>query len=426
MNEQHPALAKLAKLTTLREIFRPGAPTVSVAMFRGRVRQLRGVLNGIQDIGYHVVVHGERGVGKTSLTYVATEVYRASSPTGCVLVRLQCQDGDTFSSVWRRFARDFDEEVTTLGGDVMVALLEVRERVAAMLGGAGELDPDEVGRALKLVASRINAVVVIDEFDRAGGQQDRVQFADLIKNLSDGITPVTLVLVGVADDVGALVVGHQSVGRNIREVGMPRMADEELMSIVLGGYEAYAERTGEQLQCEPDAARMIASLSEGFPYYAHLLAGSAGAQAIDADESKVTTATVMDAMLDAVDDASQAIRSAYSAAITARADARLDETLLACAMVQQDEMGWFAAAALRDPFTQILGAPRSTNQYGHHLKRFSDGPDAVLEARWSGARTVRYRFRDPLMRPFILMKAIQAGQYLPTLPSESSRAEPEA
>ena len=47
------------------QVFTPGAPISERALFSGRLNQIRKVLDTISQTGYHAVLYGERGVGKT-------------------------------------------------------------------------------------------------------------------------------------------------------------------------------------------------------------------------------------------------------------------------------------------------------------------------------------------------------------------------
>ena len=111
---------------------------------------------------------------------------------------------------------------------------------------------------------------VIDEFDRLAPSETDA-FADLIKACSDRGVPATLVLVGVAEDIDALLHSHASVVRNLRQVHLPRMFDDEIGEIIDEGL-AQAGFT-----IEPEARQQVISVSQGFPHFTHLLAQSAGA-----------------------------------------------------------------------------------------------------------------------------------------------------
>ncbi len=54
-------------------VFSPAAPIDERALFAGRRRQLRAVIDAISQRGQHAIIYGERGVGKTSLGNVLSE-----------------------------------------------------------------------------------------------------------------------------------------------------------------------------------------------------------------------------------------------------------------------------------------------------------------------------------------------------------------
>ena len=67
---------KWAKYARVAEVFTPGAPIDSLDLFAGRIEQIKDVLTAVVQRGQHLVLYGERGVGKTSLAKFST----SSSP----------------------------------------------------------------------------------------------------------------------------------------------------------------------------------------------------------------------------------------------------------------------------------------------------------------------------------------------------------
>jgi hypothetical protein len=400
-----------AKLATLKNIFRPSSPTDDLTLFRGRSREIESVMTGIAEVGQHPVIYGERGVGKTSLSYIAKSLFMRTGGDGALSVRVQCSDGETFTAVWTHFFRVFRTEVEKLDKERRESLKDLVERVETILlyPDQDELAVHDVVQALTLIANRVQLLIVLDEFDRLGGWQETTPFSDLIKSLSDDLVPMTLITVGVADDIDGLMKGHQSIPRNIRQVRMPRMSDSELAEILTGGFAAYSEKTGDSLSCDKRTAAAVARISQGFPYYTHLLGGAAGAEAIRDGEAVVTQATVFRAMMRAVEDTSHAIRSSYTEAVSARADAQLVPTLLACALAETDDIGYFSSTDVANVLSEIVGSPRGPGHVNSHLKRFASEPIWTLEEKRRGERSIRYRFRDPLMKPFVIIKGIEAG-----------------
>lgn len=404
-------LVRLAAIASLREIFRPSAPTNSLSLFRGRKRELESVLSAFAESGQHAVVYGERGVGKTSLSYVTSEVFASVAPESTLVVRVQCTDGDNFDSVWRSFYRELVAVCLSANRDLRDLLADALEDVETLLLYPDQevLTPPVVAAAIRRIADKCRLLIVIDEFDRLGGVVGSPGFSDLIKSLSDSVSSVTLMIVGVADDVTGLISGHLSVERNLRQVAMPMMTDLEIMEIVTGGFEEFQRRTSLHVECKLEAAAAIAAIAKGFPYYAHLLAGAAGIEALNKNADSVTSLTVIGSMLRAVEDASHAIRTKYVDATLARADSRIELTVLACALTVQDELGYFSSTEVAKQLSTIMKVERNAGHVNAHLARLSEAPSYVLEQRRFSEKRVRYRFRDPLMRPFVLMKGYESG-----------------
>ena len=88
---------------------------------------------------------------------------------------------------------------------------------------------------------------------------------DLIKNVSDNNRHVTISLVGVGESITELIGEHPSVQRNLVQIEMPPMSDEEIKTIITKGCDLLGLRVVSAVLDE------IAQLANGFPHYAHLL-----------------------------------------------------------------------------------------------------------------------------------------------------------
>jgi hypothetical protein len=410
-------LSKDAQLAVLQSIFRPAAPIDDRRMFLGRDAQLSRTLAAVQTVGQHAVVYGERGVGKTSLAYMARDAFVDANGVA-LAVRLACSAGDTFSTVWKKFVprtlQALDLWPDQAARDLLV---ETIDRVEDLIG-MDDATPDSTARALHLLSSRLPLMIVVDEFDRIGDPDEARMFADLIKTMSDDLVGCSLVIVGVADDVDSLIAGHRSVERAIRQVFMPRMTMDELTSIVTEGVREFHERAAVDLHISDKAKLAIARLSQGFPYYTHLLAGSVGELAITRGDLDVDGNTVLEALFLALDNATQAVVKSYTDATSAaRSDAGYADTLLACAMTAGDGLGFFAAPDIAGPLSYLKGKQVSSGNYLHHLKKFCGPPGWALESRGEN-RSMRFRFYNPMMKPYVLMAGVRDGR-LP-LPSDKT------
>jgi len=235
-------------------------------------------------------------------------------------------------------------------------------------------------------------------------QGPRRAFADAIKMLSDHSVRATVVLVGVADSVDQLISEHQSVERALVQIHMPRMSNDELNLIVSRGLKILG------MEIDAPALNRMARLSQGFPHYTHLLALYASRAALDAHSLHVTTSFVDKAIERAIAGAQQSIRTDYEAAIRSPRKHNLyTEVLLACAMADTNELGFFAAQDVRDPIQQITGRDYDIPSFAQHLNDFCDKRGPILEKKGT-RRLFRYRFRDPLLQPFVLMQGLKLGK----------------
>lgn len=397
-----------ARLAMLVAIFRPAAPTEDRSMFMGRVRELQSAVSAVQQLGQHVIVYGERGIGKTSLAFMARDTFRAAHSRVGLAVRVGCSNEDTFDTVWLKLIPRIRRELDTMPPELAEKLAPLVGRYEDILEMESTISPDSVTRALNIIAETVPFVVILDEFDRLGAWDDTVRFADLIKTLSDDLVKCTIFIVGVADNVDGLLAGHASIGRALRQVHMPRMSNAELTDLIVGGFEKFEQLSGTRISVPDKVIEWIVALSQGFPYYTHLLAGSLGAVALRNTRETLTSAELDVALVKAVEDAHHSIRTAYLDAVASSKPARFDLTLLGCALVSGDELGYFAPGDVREPLSRLSGRERGTPTFLAHLKRFADKPFYILETRGEG-RTTRYRFRDPLMRPFVVMKGLKDG-----------------
>ena len=88
----------IEKLPILNSVFVPFAPIDSKDIFYGRARQIQKCVDAVTQRGRHIVLYGERGVGKTSFANIIRLIPLSS---GCS-VRLTCDTQDTVESLWKK------------------------------------------------------------------------------------------------------------------------------------------------------------------------------------------------------------------------------------------------------------------------------------------------------------------------------------
>jgi Cdc6-like AAA superfamily ATPase len=385
-------------------IFTPSAPIDKKALFIGRSKQLRQVVDAINQRGQHAIIFGERGVGKTSLANVLAE--NLSVPGGYLLMpHVNCDTGDDFSTLWTKVLNEI-----TIYHRKRQAGFDLQETLLKGAPSQEMTEPTSTGdirKVLAPLASNFLVVIILDEFDRLPGGPVRAMMADTIKMLSDRAIGVTLVLIGVADSVEDLIMEHQSIERNLIQVPMPRMSAEELAAIVMKGL-------GElQMTIESAALARITQVSRGLPYYTHLLARLAARHAIDSGNLRITALDVATAMVQAVDEVQRSTgRTYHKATSSPRKDALYRQVLLACALAVTDDLGFFAPADVRQPlngFAKSKKRPYDIANYITHLNDFCESARGPVLKREGSSHRFRYRFTDPMMQPFVVLKGFTDG-----------------
>jgi Cdc6-like AAA superfamily ATPase len=385
------------RMRLVAEAFRPAAPIDRRALFSGRSEEIAELYSVIAQPGQHAVIYGERGVGKTSLAVVVAELLRGS---GIFVARATCDSSDNFSTVWRKALSEISFSHTTEAIGFGSATSETSTPASGLLG-SGDVTPHAVQRALAAIGDEQPIAVIFDEFDRLGAAEgkDRAIFADTIKTLSDRVAPATLVIVGVADDVGELIREHGSVERALVQIRMPRMSREELAEIATKGVESARMRIAKA------SVSRITVLSQGLPHYTHLLTQLAAQAALNERRVDIALRDVEAAVARAIERAQQSVTEAYYRATTGDGDGRR-RVLLACALAKEDDFGFFSAADLDEPLGRLRGEAGAQG-LEEDLQELAKS-EAVLQRR-KEAGAERYRFVNPLLQPYVVMRGLSEG-----------------
>lgn len=378
------------------QVFTPGSPINERDLFAGRIEQLEKIIDTISQKGYHAVLFGERGVGKTSLANIVSK-YITDRSQLFVIPRVNCDGSDTFSTLWKRAFKDvsLSKTKTTIG--FMGADVDVSESVADNMPDL--VSPDDVRRTIEELSRNGTLLIIFDEFDRLIDKNVTVLMSDTIKALSDFGIPGAVLIIGVAGSVGDLIQGHQSIERALVQIQMPRMSNGEIKQILNNGL----SRLG--MTIDRASIEQCASLSQGLPYITHLLGLHAARAAIGKDSLTISTEHVDLGIKNALEQWQQSIKTSYyNATRSAQPGNLYKEVLLACALAEIDDLGYFTAASVRTPLRVLTGKSYDIPNFAQHLKQFSETVRGQILERVGAARQLRYRFVNPVMKPYIVMR----------------------
>jgi hypothetical protein len=372
------------------DAFTPGAPIDEVSLFAGRQTLIQRLRDAVSSKGRHAVVFGERGTGKTSLVNIFH--LGQFQPRHVTYVYVQCSQDDSFETLWQKALRRIVFHSDT--GEVAAQDLIV-----------GTISPDELEVVLANFTQSSIPIIVFDEFDRIKDDRCKLLMSETIKQLSNSPqNNVTIVIVGVAGNITQLVRQHASVSRNIVQIRMPRMTREELQQIV-----------STRLQPTPititgDALWRVAYLSSGLPFYAHSLGQASAISCIKNRKLHITEEVIRNSIENCFADVDQILIDCYVKAVfETRKGNQFKWVIAACALAEQDELGRFSATDVAEPLSAIRGEVMDPTGFTFHLNDLcSDERGSILEREGARGR-YRYRFVQPIIQPFIIMKSLATG-----------------
>ena len=373
----------------LRDALGASQPVINRDNFAGRHDALGQLITSIEQNRVHVVVYGERGIGKTSLAHVFAETAREAR---YLVLYGSCGSDAEFSSMFKAFA----SRIPRLYHSSVLPNTPEAERgdhFDAML--PAQFGPRELADVLSGVTGT-RVIIILDEYDRVLDPGFRRDVAELIKNLSDRAARVQLVLTGVAQNLDELIGYAPSIRRNIVGLPMRPLKPAEVKDLLAIG------ETAAEIRYSDDARSMITTMAGGSPYLVRLLAHAAGIAALDQKRGIVSVEHGRAAVERVLTDWNASLPRRVQANL-AREEARAHwPMLIAAARAGSSADGFFTA---EDVITEMngQGSPLAIER---DLKMFS-GPNDLLERSDAGG-TPRFRFAYPGVSSLLLISAAMA------------------
>jgi len=377
----------------LRDAFMPSQPVIGRSMLAGRIDLLSQLIQAVEDQRAHVVVYGQRGIGKTSLLRVFTEIAREA---GYLVLHETCGAATQFDDLFHSAAAQIPLRY--------YAPIAPTDEQSEQGGGLADLLPDtgsgpnRVSRILAQVTGT-RVIVILDEFDRVADNRFQRDVAELMKNLSDSSARVQIVVAGVAENLQELIVYAPSIRRNVIGLPVGRMSDAEVAEIMTIG-EDYAG-----VRFEPPAAARIVEIAQGLPHLARVLCHHASLHALSAGRTAIEVGDVHPALAQA--------SAEMEASLPGRTRAAAEQWLI----VDEELTGALARAAVNGggsfELNDVLDECRGTDAAA--LTAFLDRLSAkgILVTAPSAAGPIGYTFAEDSL-PLYLMLAMAVRNVTPT------------
>jgi Holliday junction resolvasome RuvABC ATP-dependent DNA helicase subunit len=391
----------------VRTVFTPFAPINVLDHFFGREKEVSQLVSVINSPGQHVLLYGDRGVGKTSLATIACRLLQDTKVSRGKFFAKSCDSEDTLASIVQDPLRytGVDYEIAertqshTESGDVRVKLFVADGGVAGNRTTTVRRIPEHKANSPSWVADRlakVKALFLIDEADALSRKADRKKLAELIKLLSDAKSDFKVMIVGIASTGEELTAGHPSVERCLKETHLSRMADDDLRDIVINGMEKL------KLQPTPDVIETIVSISAGYPHFTHLICLKCAENAIVARERVITDDSLGIALRDAVSESEGVLKRRYERTMRGtKHEAEYVSILETAAQCSSPE---FTLCSLHANLESRLGVSIPSRTLSRFMANLIEsGSRGVFIRVGKGI----YRFSDPRMASFVKMIARQ-------------------
>jgi Cdc6-like AAA superfamily ATPase len=320
----------------LRDLFTPAQPVTQRSRFAGRLDVLANLIEIIEEQRSHVVVYGERGIGKTSLMHILADLARESQ---YLVIYESCGSDSRFDEIFRSVLKQIPLlYLSTVSPQALEA--ESKAHFGSQVGD-GAFNARELSELLARVTGT-RVIIILDEYDRTEDPNFRRSVAELIKNLSDRAARVQLVLAGVASNLQELIGYIPSVRRNIVGLPMPRMTGAEVRSLIGVG------ESGAGIKFEDRVTSMIELLANGSPYLVRLLSHHAAMKAVDAGRMTVETGDIRQALDKAVDEAEMRVDALGPRGLERFIKEDKAPFIAAVARAATTPDGWFAESDIVD------------------------------------------------------------------------------
>ncbi len=370
----------------LGSTFSPHQPINDRELFVGRIDLITRVVDSVFQSGKHVVLYGDRGVGKSSLSNSLKSTL-GQMGNNIVVEKRSCTVEHDFAMIWHNLLDDFH-----VGGQPARKVLPANP------------NPYDIFRFIQGVPENKRLVFIIDEFDRVSDLRTKQLLSDLVKMFSDNDERTTIILVGVAKSISELFSNHASLPRAMQQIYMPRMDISELEEIIT----SRLPNVGMKIEQEP--LGNVVSYSRGFPGFTHLMALTAARVATSRKSINITQFDLKEALKTVVQEADEAVTSAYHKAIqSTKAKNQYREVLLACALAPTDERNRFTAKGVGMQLSKVLGYDVAMTSFGRNIEQFCNPERGPALIREGSRRNYHYYFEYALLKPYVIIKGLSEG-----------------
>ncbi len=256
----------------LNLVVSPAKPVETIEHLLGRGDELDRIEKALFATGRNIFIYGERGVGKSSLAATAANQWQSADST---YIDISC---DTCSTVKSMIAHIAAQAVNTSWSQTTKTTKQATLNLKWLSYSLkSEISPTDFATKIKGLndcleilkeVAEIHSecpVVVVDEVDRLNDESEIDLLADLIKQLGDKRVELKFIFTGVGSTLNEILGAHRSAIRQLETVELPRLSWDARWDIAIHALDQF------NITISRDICVRLAAVSDGFPYYVHLI-----------------------------------------------------------------------------------------------------------------------------------------------------------
>ncbi|MDP9917029.1 Cdc6-like AAA superfamily ATPase [Variovorax boronicumulans] len=281
--------------------FKPGS-IVHPGMFAGRLDEIKELEKALfqtsQGNPCHFLIHGERGIGKSSLLLVVDGTAKGfagifldkDQKLNFLTVSVELEPNDEYVDLISKIARELQRSLDD--DDVLKAQLKSVWAFITkweVLGVKYKRETTPVEAMLEELSEKLIAVskgmgprwsgiyIFIDEADKPTSGAGLGEF---VKVLTERLTKkrvenVALGIIGISNVIQKMKDSHESSVRILTPVHLKPLTPEDSKKVVARGLDSLSKSKHKAPSITPKALDIIANYSEGYPYFIQQYAYSA-------------------------------------------------------------------------------------------------------------------------------------------------------
>jgi len=380
---------KEKRINLIYNIFSPATPVENVELFIGRTEQLEKIRQAIEERGQHMVMYGGRGVGKTSIANILPEFF-----SSILISKITCNSTDNYKSIWEKAVSKI-QFVTSRKGIGFSANSEKRVR-ELYLPEKEFIDANDILNVFSNIENYV--LIVIDEFDCVKDNQTKIMMADTLKSLSDNLPNVTVLIVGISENVNDLIGNHKSLERCLKQIQVPLMTREDTIELIQNSFSIL------ELNVEEDVIDKIVEYSSGFPHYTHLLCKYATMQAAENEQNEVTIDNFDYAVEESIINSDYSIKEAYKKAISSYNDKNQFEDVIFASILADDAYNIFTPDQVLEKYQKLTNKETKKENLYYNLGMLCKPERGVILQKIGAAKNIKYKFQNPLMKAYVRLQ----------------------